>query len=83
MNEWYLKELLVLDRNTWNHLTVCKQMSSFENNENNYSFKNHIYLVYIYIYIYILLCDFFDYTHTHTHTHTYVSIDDIVCYIRK
>ena len=21
-------ELLVLDRNTWNHLTVCKQMSS-------------------------------------------------------
>ena len=27
-NDWYNIELLMLDCNTWNHLTVCKQMSS-------------------------------------------------------
>ena len=31
-----MKELLVLDRNTWNNITVCKQMSS------NHSFKNDV-----------------------------------------
>ena len=45
-------ELLVLDSNTWNHLAVCKQMSSglFRN---NVIFKLLIYVSYIYIYIYI------------------------------
>ena len=33
-NNWYWIELLVLDRNTWNYVTLCKEMSSgsFENN---------------------------------------------------
>ena len=29
---WYWKELLVLDSNTWNHLTVCKQMINIKKN---------------------------------------------------
>ena len=27
-NDWYQIELLVLDSNTWNHLTGCKQITS-------------------------------------------------------
>ena len=27
-NDQYLIEILVLDRNNWNRLTVCKQMNS-------------------------------------------------------
>ena len=34
-------KLLVLDRNTWNHLTVCERMTSA-------SFKNVIYKSYIF-----------------------------------
>ena len=42
---------LLFDNNTWNNLTVCKQMSSssFKNCYlTKYSFTNHIYLVYVY-----------------------------------
>ena len=51
-------ELLVLESNIWNHLTVCKQMSysSFKDKVTNklFVYKSH--------------------THTHTHTHTYIYI---------
>ena len=45
-------ELLVLHSNTWNHLTVCKQMSCglFKMLLRKYLFTNNIY-IYIYIYI--------------------------------
>ena len=48
-NEWCRIELLVLNTNTWNHLTVCKQMSSglFKMLPTNYSFTNNIYLTYL------------------------------------
>ena len=26
-NDWYLIELLLLDKNTWNHLTACQQFA--------------------------------------------------------
>ena len=52
----YLIELLMLDRNTWNHLTVCKQMSSKNHFKidipANHLFTTHIH-IYIYIYIYV------------------------------
>ena len=40
-------ELLMLDSNTWNYLTVCKQMSPnlFKNNLSAY--KSHLYYVYV------------------------------------
>ena len=40
-----LIKLLMLDNITWNHLTVCQEMSSglFEMLPTNYSFTNHIY----------------------------------------
>ena len=48
----------MLDSNTWNHLTVRKQMSSclFNILPTYYSLINHIYSVYIYIYIYMCVC---------------------------
>ena len=39
-NQYWI-ELLVLDKNTWNHLIVCKQVNSG-------SFKNVIYKICIY-----------------------------------
>ena len=39
-------ELLVLDSSTWNHLTVCKQMSS-GSFENNVTYKLFTYKSYI------------------------------------
>ena len=47
-NAWYSIELLVLDGNTWNNLTVCKQMSS-DSFRNNITYKIFIYKLYIYI----------------------------------
>ena len=43
-------KLLLLHRNTWNHLTVSKKMSSgsFKND-----IKMYLQIIYIYIYIYI------------------------------
>ena len=42
----------MLDSNTWNHLTVCKQMSS-GSFKNNVAYKIFAYKLYTYIYIYI------------------------------
>ena len=42
----------MLDRNTWNNLTVCKQMSSNSSSKNKVTDKT-IQLQIIYIYIYI------------------------------
>ena len=67
-------ELLVLDRNTWNHLTVCKEMSFdlFKNVTSKlFTYKSYTYLR----------------THTHTHalslslslTHTHIYIYMFVC----
>ena len=66
-NNWYWIELLVLDnstwnylmyknsiRNIWNHLTVCKQMSS--NLSKNIIYKVHIFTKYIYFIIIIMSC---------------------------
>ena len=42
-------ELLMLTSNTWNHLTVCKQMSSgsFKNNitSKQFTYKSYIYYI--------------------------------------
>ena len=43
---------LVLDNNIWNHLTVCKQISS-GSFKNNVTYQVITYKLYIYIYIYI------------------------------
>ena len=42
--------MLALDYSTWNYLTVCKPMNTdlFKMLSSNYSFTNHIYLVYMY-----------------------------------
>ena len=39
----------MLNKNTWNYLTVCKQMSSglFEMLPTNYLFTNHIFNIYV------------------------------------
>ena len=47
-NDLYKIELLVLDNNTWNYLTVCKQTSSAQL---KMSCTNSSLTIYIYIYI--------------------------------
>ena len=40
----------ILDKNTWNHLTVCKTISSIsikKRYQQIHSFKKHTYLIYI------------------------------------
>ena len=50
-------ELLVLDGNTWKHLTVCEQMSSnsFKNKITN---KLFAYKPYIYMCVCVCVCEF-------------------------
>ena len=57
INDWYQIELLVLDNNTWNDLTVYTRMSSDSIKNATYKLFAHklyiyIYIYYIYIYIY-------------------------------
>ena len=44
-------ELLVLHSNTWNHLTICRQMSS--GSFKNVNYKLCIYKLYVCMYVYI------------------------------
>ena len=58
-NYLYPIDLLVLDSNSWNYLTVCKQINSgsFKNNVTNKPFTNHTiyklpfanHIIYIYV----------------------------------
>ena len=51
-NDWYWIELLVFDRNTWNSIIVCKQMSYnylFRNKFTNKVFTNKTLYIYIHI----------------------------------
>ena len=51
LNKNLRTELLVLDRNTWNHLVCCKPMNSdsFKNNVTNKLFDYKSYNIYIYV----------------------------------
>ena len=46
-NDWYKIELLVLDKDTWNHLTVCKQKNTNNSFENKVTYKLLAYKSYI------------------------------------
>ena len=45
---------LILNNNTWKHLTVCKQMTSTNLFKNKVTYKQFASKSYIYIYIYML-----------------------------
>ena len=48
-NDLYPIELLVFDRNTWNHLILCRQMSANNLFKNKFTNKQIAYKLFKYI----------------------------------